>query len=127
MNVLQALCVAAGGAVGALARYGILCWWPLVPGRLPVATLTANVLGCCAIGALYIIIVERGVLTDNGRLFVMTGLLGALTTFSTFSLESIQLFRAEAIGLAIGYILLSVALSLGATALAMALTYRLIH
>ncbi len=102
--------IALGGAGGALARYGL---YVLVHGedpvRFPWATLAVNALGSFAIGIAYVLIVERGMLHPDWRHIAMIGFLGAFTTFSTFSLEALSLFEAGQVGLAVSYVLLSVA------------------
>jgi CrcB protein len=80
--------VAAGGAAGSVARYGVARLWPAAPGGWPVPTLTVNLLGSFAIGLLYMYIAARGGSPDNTRLFWMTGVLGGFTTYSAFALET---------------------------------------
>jgi CrcB protein len=80
--------VAAGGALGSLARYGVARLWPAAPGGFPVPTLTVNLVGSFAIGLLYIWLSARAGNVDAARLFWMTGILGGFTTYSAFALES---------------------------------------
>ncbi len=112
MNKLFA--VMLGGAIGAALRY----WLSSLPGRFfqsdfPVGTLLVNVLGAFLIGVLW-------VSAENHRLhpslapFLITGCLGALTTFSTFSLENMLLHEAGKTHIAALYIIVSVALGLAA-------------
>lgn len=109
------LIVAAGGALGALARFGlsgaIFRAWPTA---FPVGTLLVNVLGCFAAGAVFALVEDRPTLTPNQRAFIAVGLLGAFTTFSTFGYETLDLVRKQAFGLALASIAANVALSLGA-------------
>jgi len=88
------LFIALGGALGALARFGaanlVHVLWP---SRFPFATLAINVSGSLAIGVLYVLIAERTVLHADWRSIAMVGFLGAYTTFSTFSLESVTLIE----------------------------------
>lgn len=88
------LAVALGGALGALARYTISTYW-LTPssGVFPWGTFTANVLGAALMGICYVLIVEKGVLSSELRPLFMVGFLGALTTFSTFSLDTWLLWQ----------------------------------
>lgn len=113
------LLVAVGGAVGALARHGSneLCkrWTLLTFGRfIPLSTLLVNVVGCLLIGML-MALVRRGQLSEEWRLLLVTGILGALTTFSAFSFETIMLAREDSIGTAAMNTVANVALSLCAT------------
>jgi len=81
--------VAVAGAIGALSRYAVVNW---IGGRyFPWGTLWVNVLGSCLMGVAFVFIVERGLLPPDMKPFVMTGFLGAFTTFSAFSLEAWQL------------------------------------
>lgn len=88
------LAVAAGAVLGALLRYlanVVALHW--LGHRFPWATLTVNLLGCFLAGAL-LAYVMRGAVGESGRLFWMVGFLGALTTFSAFSVETLGLLQA---------------------------------
>lgn len=103
------LCVGAGGALGAIGRYG-LGLIPLAP-ELPLMTLLINFLGSVAIGA----IVEAaelasGALPREAVLFLKVGLCGGFTTFSTFSLETLDLIEGGNYAIAGAYALASVVL-----------------
>jgi len=112
------LAVMAGGALGALLRHGATLW---TSGRLgtgfPWGTLGVNILGCFLLGLLAIAFLRFEV-TPTFRLFLTTGLLGGFTTFSAFSLESVQLWQNGAPGLAVAYVLASVLLGIAALLLA---------
>ena len=83
----QILYIALGGALGALMRYWFSTGTHLLLGKgFPYGTLVMNVM-------LYVIMVERHELSQELRSFVVIGLLGAFTTFSTFSFETITLFE----------------------------------
>jgi len=85
--------VAGGGALGALFRYAVSGLALRLAGTgFPWGTLCANVVGCFLIGLLWVL-AERAALSPQAGLFLLTGLLGAFTTFSTYSLESIILLR----------------------------------
>ena len=105
------LLIAVGGALGAVARYGVATWLTTSATRptLPWGTIAVNLVGCLLIGALAGWADTRGTLTESGRLFLMVGILGGFTTFSAFGLESLTLFRSGSVGLA----LLNVALQVG--------------
>ena len=86
--------IALGGAVGALARYGLSFVVHSVLGRgFPYGTLSVNVVGSIGMGLIYALAVERGALTPDLRTGLMVGLLGAFTTFSTFSMETLGLLE----------------------------------
>lgn len=104
------IAVAVGGAVGALLRYGIALWasvsWQTAVGRFPIGTFVANVLGGLLIGLLFQLFRQTTVPAYMEAL-VLTGFLGALTTFSTFGLEIVQLAQNGFEETAIGYLLLT--------------------
>lgn len=82
--------VAAGGMLGSLLRYLLFRVTPYA--GFPLATLVVNVLGCFITGLLYVYLAQRA--ADNGlRLFLLTGVLGGFTTFSAFSLETLNLLQ----------------------------------
>lgn len=88
----QLLSIAAGGALGALLRFWFSSGAHFLAGKgFPYGTLLVNVLGSFIIGAVYVFMVERGELSEDWRAFLVIGLLGAFTTFSTFSIETINL------------------------------------
>lgn len=123
--VMRCLAVGAGGAIGSVARYGLSVWGATWGGelgtRLPWGTFAANALGCLAIGVVMFFVVERETMTDTmpegWRLFLAVGLLGGLTTFSTFSYEALTLLRQGHAGSAGVYVVGSLAAGLGAAAL----------
>lgn len=111
------LWIACGGALGAMARFwlaGVVMRWAAQP--FPYGTLTVNLLGSFAIGVAWVWLVQQQWGSEQYKQVLMTGFLGAFTTFSTFSLESIALLQQErwlAFG---GYVGFSVAGCLLATA-----------
>jgi CrcB protein len=89
--------VMLGGSVGALSRYGVaLLAVKLFESRFPWGTLMVNLSGCFLIGLAFAL-ADRGsgIMNPSMRLFFVTGYLGALTTFSTFALETVNAIRAE--------------------------------
>lgn len=85
--------VGLGAALGAWARWGLGTWLnPLIP-NLPLGTLTANVGGGLLVGIAVAFFSANSHLSPEWRLACITGFLGALTTFSTFSAESVQLLE----------------------------------
>jgi fluoride exporter len=120
---MQWLAVALGGALGALGRYGVNSLvFSYTAGRWPLGTLTVNVLGSIAVGIFYVLIIERHILPGPWREFIMIGLLGAFTTFSTFSLDSLALWESGHAALAIAYVVLSVTLCIAGALGAITLT-----
>lgn len=87
---MQIVLVLLGGALGALARYGVTILSTKTYGSVfPVGTLYVNLIGCFMIGLVFGLGELRGI-SPQFRLFFLTGFLGALTTFSTYSLETIN-------------------------------------
>jgi CrcB protein len=100
------LFIALGGATGAVSRYALATWvHGLWEGKMPVGTLMVNMLGSFAIGIIYVLVVERQIIHADWRGVLMVGFLGAFTTFSTFSLETIGLMEAGHIIHAVVYML----------------------
>ena len=103
------LAVALGGSLGAVLRYLISLW---TMARFDVGfwlgTLLVNAIGALLIGVLFVLISEKAVVAAHWRPLLVVGLLGSLTTFSTFSLELVTMLQQGAIGPAIAYILASV-------------------
>jgi CrcB protein len=112
----QMLAIAAGGAVGAVMRWLLAgSVQRLAGGAFPWGTFAVNALGSFLIGFLFVYLVERSSAGELVRLGVTVGLLGALTTFSTYSLESLRLLQSGAFAMALGNILGQVVLCLGLT------------
>lgn len=89
------LIVMLGGSLGAASRYGIGLLAAKVWGtRFPWGTLTVNLVGCFFIGFVFALADRARLLTPDMRLLLITGFLGALTTFSSFSLETVNAARA---------------------------------
>ncbi len=100
--------VMLGGSLGTLARYGVQLWMGHVLGpRLAWGTLLANLSGCFLIGLAFALGYERNLLSPGLRLALMTGFLGAYTTFSTYSLETVGFARQGNWGVALVNILVS--------------------
>lgn len=99
------LAVALGGAVGAVLRYLVAVRWlgvAAMPGW-PWATFAVNIGGSFLFGLLAVALAASSTINDNLRLALMTGLLGAFTTWSTFAFEMVRLIELKAWGLALGY------------------------
>ncbi len=114
--VHQIIAIAAGGAVGAVLRFVVSNGVYRVLGRdFPYGTLAVNVLGSLLMGFLFIIFIERELGMAEWRSAILIGLLGAFTTFSTFSMETIALLESGDIGRAMLNVIISVFLCLTAT------------
>ncbi len=112
------LLVLAGGVLGTLGRYGVESLLPAGDGW-PWGTLTANVTGAFALGALLETLAQRGPESRVGRrvrLFVGTGVLGGYTTYSTYAVETDRLLSGGAGFLALSYVVLTLLAGLGAAA-----------
>ncbi len=101
--------VGLGGAIGAITRYIISINFINNGQQFPWGTFIANIIGAFIIACLYVVIVEKSFfsshLSDPLRQLLVVGFLGALTTFSSFSLESVLLFNNNHYQLAITYII----------------------
>ncbi len=105
----QMLAVAIGGALGALSRYWVVGMVSSLFSRsFPFGTLTVNITGSFLIGLCYVVIVEKLEVATEWHAMIMVGFIGAFTTFSTFSLESIVLIQEGRMLAATFYILASV-------------------
>ena len=118
--------IAAGGATGALMRYWMSSGIHAVLGRgFPYGTLSVNVLGSFLMGLLYIHLFERLELSEEWRGLLSIGLLGAFTTSSTFSIETLNLIEAGKASEAGLNVVLNVALCLVACWLGLVLARQL--
>jgi CrcB protein len=89
------LIIGAGGAIGAVLRYLVVLSTQIFKDKIPVplGTLLVNVIGCLLIGVLATLAENGQVLTAEHRNFLIVGILGAFTTFSTFGYESVVLLK----------------------------------
>ena len=117
------LAIAFGGAIGALSRYWLgSTVQKYNSGVFPLGTFTVNVLGSFLIGVVFIILAEKTHFSVHWLPIAMVGILGALTTFSTFSLDALLLFEQGHYNTALFYIFSSVTLSLFAAFAGMQIT-----
>ena len=106
--------VMLGGAVGAVARFvvGTLIL-RFYPATFPLGTFVINISGSFLIGVLMTVFLNRPTVPVNWRLFLVTGILGGYTTFSSFEWEALVTMRNGAGAVAFLYLTLSVVLGLG--------------
>jgi CrcB protein len=94
VNILNIFLIAIGGALGSVARYLISTFVLRTTGTLfPLGTFVVNVIGCLAFGAIAGAASQRVQLAPALRLFLLTGILGGFTTFSSYAFESFTLVR----------------------------------
>lgn len=119
MNFATCLIVMAGGALGTLMRYLVSLFALPISSQLPWGTIIVNITGSFIIGLFGTLTLAHGrfPVSDEFRLFVMIGICGGYTTFSSFSLQTLDLLRDGALGRAALNIVLSVALCIGAVAI----------
>lgn len=117
------IAIAIGATLGAWARWGLGLWLNPLNGSLPLGTLAANLTGGYAIGLAVAWFAASPGVAPEWRLFVITGLLGGLTTFSTFSGEAVQLLQRGQYAWALAHVSLHLFGSLAMTMLGL-LTVR---
>lgn len=117
----QLLAIGLGGFFGALARHGFNLAFKKYTD-FPWSTFAANTTGCLLIGFLMALVLDRKMVTSDAMTaFLLTGFLGSLTTFSTFSFQTLELLQANRFGAAAGNILLNVLIGLTAVFVGMKL------
>ena len=111
--LFQIIAIAIGGALGALLRFWMSTGIHVLMGRgFPYGTLAVNVIGSFLMGLLYVFMLERMEVSAELRAALMIGVLGAFTTFSTFSIETMNLIEAGEVTRAGMNIVFSVSLCL---------------
>ncbi len=102
-TVIRLGIIGAGGFVGAVMRYLVSGWVQYRSGSIifPFGTMSVNIIGCLVIGFLTFLVESRSLFSPELRSFVLIGLLGAFTTFSTFGNETLGLIRDNRIDLAV--------------------------
>ena len=119
--------VGIGGGIGAVIRYWVTKQSAnLFNSSIPIGTLIVNVVGGFLIGMIYELSMSTDLISPNLKLFLTTGIMGGLTTFSTFSYETISLISDGRFIVGMTNILLNVFLSLGGVALATSLCRAII-
>ena len=106
--------IAAGGAVGAAARYAAGELWPHAADGVPWATLAVNVIGCFLLGLLMFYVTDVWPPRRYVRPFLGVGVLGGFTTFSTYALETRALLAHGQVGIAIAYLVGTLVLAVAA-------------
>ena len=117
--------VALGGAVGAVARFTLSIVFNRifdVHQTVHIGTMLVNILGSFLMGVVYVFILEREIWHPQLKGLIMVGMLGAFTTFSSFSLESINFFERGHPWLSLSYVVGTVVLCIGAAASGIGLT-----
>lgn len=110
------LLIGLSGFIGSVCRYGLSDFiYKMLGDRFPYGTLSVNILGCFTIGLLMMLFEERWLVQPHVRLFLTVGILGGFTTSSTFSYETIEIFRGGNISIGLVNVLGSLILCLGAT------------
>jgi CrcB protein len=99
MSLVTCLLIMLGGALGALARYALALWMLPISETLPLGTILVNVTGSLVIGFFGTLTLSEGrfPVSEDLRLFVMIGLCGGFTTFSSFSLQTLDFLRSGAV------------------------------
>ena len=119
MTINATIWVAIGGAIGSVARYWLALWMIPLSRDLPWGTITINIVGSFVISFFGTLTLEQGryPVPELWRIAFMVGICGGFTTFSSFSLQTLELLRAGASGRALANIGLSVILCLAAATL----------
>lgn len=110
MSPLVVVAVLGGGMIGALARYGVSLAFASRP-RFPTAVLVVNVVAS-AIGGIVLGLADRSAIDADVRLVLLTGVAGGLSTFSTWSVETIQLMQSGRWRVAVASVSLNLVLGL---------------
>ncbi|MGV1869353.1 fluoride efflux transporter CrcB [Agrobacterium rosae] len=113
--MLNIALVAIGGAIGSIARYLVGVWSVRLAGpNFPWGTLTVNVVGAFLIGLTVEVIARRFDASSEMRVFLVTGVIGGFTTWSSFTLDAVVLFERGEIGLSAVYLGASLLVSFAA-------------
>ncbi|MER7918380.1 MULTISPECIES: fluoride efflux transporter CrcB [unclassified Streptomyces] len=118
--------VAAGGALGACARYGLSLAWPTAPDGFPWATFWTNLIGCAVMGVFMVFITEVWAAHRLVRPFFGTGVLGGFTTFSAYTVDIRRLVEGGRPGIGLVYLVATPCAALAAVWLASATVRRVL-
>ncbi|MCD9624587.1 FluC/FEX family fluoride channel [Rhabdothermincola salaria] len=105
----RVLAVAVGGALGTWLRWAVVSTWPIRPDRFPTTTLVVNLVGAFVLALVIVALLERR-RRALAHALLGTGLLGALTTFSTMSVEVVTLVRLQHFWVGAAYLVVSLVL-----------------
>lgn len=113
--------VALGGAIGASCRYALTLVFSAQPSKFPIATFLANSIGCFLMGVALVYMSEKIVVSEVARQFLLLGVFGALTTYSSFAVEVNVFIQAHDYKMAVIYILATLLSCIFGAALGIAL------
>ena len=116
----QILAIGLGGCLGAISRHGFNVLLQKHTS-FPWSTFAANMTGCLLMGVVMALVLDRKFLPDPWYALISIGFLGSLTTFSTFSFQTLELLNAGRLGAALGNVLLNVLIGVTAVWLGMKL------
>ena len=119
--------IAVGGVLGSWMRWRLSVWFPVSPGTFPTTTLAINLVGSALIGVVLVLFLDRQPPRLLTHSFLGTGILGAFTTFSTFTIESAELLRQSKPLTAFVYVTASVVGGVFVALASMRVTRRAIH
>lgn len=125
MDLFKILMVGLGGFAGSICRYLLGLWLKPVGESFPVGTFSANILGCLIIGVAMASFAKNQGDTSTYQLLIATGFCGGFTTFSSFSLENLQLLQNGHLGTFALYAIGSLVLGLLAVALGWKLAFSI--
>lgn len=111
VKMLDFLVVGIGGFIGCCLRFGITKLMMAFECQLPIATLLSNIIAGFFVGFITGLEANSSLITPKAKLFLTTGMMGGLSTFSTFSMETIRLFSECKYMQAVGNVLLNITLS----------------
>ncbi|MFY9783546.1 MAG: CrcB family protein [Acidimicrobiales bacterium] len=106
-QIVIVVALSCGGALGAVARYWVTLALPTSAGHFPWSTFTINVTGSAILGFLLILLIEQFPRGRLARPFIGSGILGAYTTFSTLEVDTLLLFRDNAVLTGVTYLVSS--------------------
>ena len=118
--------IAIGGVLGSWMRWRLSVWFPVASGTFPITTLAINLVGSALIGVVLVLFLDRQPPRLLTHSFLGTGILGAFTTFSTFTVESAELLRLSKPLLALAYVVVSVVGGVLVALISMRMTRRVL-